>query len=518
MAGRANGQHGLGEFFLGLALQPRNFARSLSDWLPATKSHGITVMALDGQWLKVLQAEGLPSHRRITKLVACPVAGANVEEIHKSFTEACAIEGLTPKEVLIVNPTHLSTIRIFSLPSTDPKEIRDIVELQAEKHTPYAKEEILTGFRITERDRAGYSRVLLLIAHHDVVQRSCHLVELTGLTLDRVGCELEGLVNWYHLVKRDASGNASMIVDVDSGTTTVLVVQRGQPQFHRSLAFGAEQLETDPAGVGERLVNELQRSLEAIEAEGGIAKVQDLLLTGRSGRLEGLKVLMGERLNLPVTMASPFAGREASEAVNATSQRLPEVSFASLVGLAVAPSQIDLTPQATKLRQVFEARAKALVMLGCQGFGLLILLSLLVMGRTQKEHRYYEALRQVYALSAPQALKVEEALQQMEFVKARMHRRGRLLDAVAAMAKFSPPGVGWTGLTMTDEGVILKGTSVELPKIYEFIAALNSVPLFSDVEERRVSKRKSQDQEQDLTDFEIYCAFPGLKAPAKAAR
>ena len=515
MAGRANTpQNRIGEWFLSLALQPRNLAKSLGSWLPETKSHGITVMALDGQWLKVLQAEGLPSNRRITKLAACPVAGAKIEEIRKSFIDLCTIEGLSPKDVLIANPTHLSTIRIFSLPSTDPKEIRDIVELQAEKHTPYAKEEILTGFRVTGRERSGYSRVLLLIAHHDVVQRPCHLVELAGLTLDRVGCELEGLVNWYHLVRPDAGSGtgASLIVDVDGGTTTLLVVQRGQPQFHRSLAMGAEQLESDPAGSGERLVNELQRSLEAIEAEGGIPKVQDVLLTGRSGRLDELKTLMEERLSLPVATASPFAGREASEAVQTAAQRLPELSFASLAGLATAPSYIDLTPAATKLRQVFEARAGALVLLGCQGIGLLILLSLFIMGRAQKERRYYETLRGVYSRNAPQALKVEEALRQMEFIKERLHRRGRLLDSTAAMAKVTPAGVDWSGLTFSQEdGLILKGTSVELPKIYEFIAALNNTSLFGNVEERRVAKRKSGDR--DVTDFEISCPFPTLKAP-----
>ena len=54
------------------------------------------------------------------------------------------------------------------------------------------------------------------------------------------------------------------------------------------------------------------------------------------------------------------------------------------------------------------------------------------------------------------------------------------------------------------EAVVLKGSSDELPKIYEFIAGLNSAPFFRQVEApRRIAKRKSGDK--NLTDFEINC-------------
>src|SRR3990167_1486617 len=142
-------------------MQPRNLARALRQRMAGAVPHSRTVMSLDGQWLKLLQVEGPAAQRRITKLLACPVKGAGAEELRKTLVEACATEGIAPHDILIANPTPLCAVRIFSLPSTDPKEIRDIVELQAEKHTPYAKDEILTDFQIMERDRPGYSRILL---------------------------------------------------------------------------------------------------------------------------------------------------------------------------------------------------------------------------------------------------------------------------------------------------------------------------------------------------------------------
>ena len=253
------------ETLVQLALQPSKLAKTLSRRMPGATCQALTIVALDGQWLKLLQMEGPARARKVTKVLACPVQGESSEEIQLRLKKACAAEALAPKDVLLANPTHLSTVRIFSLPSTDPKEIRDIVELQAEKHTPYAKNEILTDFKILERERPGYSRVLLVIAHQDVIQRVVRLSETSGWTLERVGSELEGLVSWFQAVNTNSVAPAgagaqggpgklatgmSLVVDVDGSATTLLAIHRGQLQFQRSLPTGLAQLQDDAVHAG----------------------------------------------------------------------------------------------------------------------------------------------------------------------------------------------------------------------------------------------------------------------------
>ena len=514
------------EALLQLALQRRNLAKLISQGMPGAASHTVTLAALDGQWLKLLQAEGPPRARRVTRVLACPVQGDSAEQIQQRLRKACATEDLVLREVLLVNPTHLSTVRLFSLPSTDSKEIRDIVELQAEKHTPYAKEEILTDFKVIDRQRSGYSRVLLVIAHQDVIHRAVRMAEASGWAIERVGCELEGLTAWSESAKRHAAAAAaaaakgappkpagagtSLVVDVDSGTTTLLAVHQGQPQFQRSLATGIEQLEDDPAGAGQRLVGELQRSIEAIEAEGAALKIQDVLLTGPTEQLGGFRLLAEQGLDLPVALVSPWQGCELSETARGAIARLPDVSFAGLIGLAASPGELDLTPQATKLRQAFEARAKALVLLGCQFIGALILVSLLFVGRAQKQQRYYAMLKTLYEHTAAEAVPVEQAIEQLEFIEGQLRQRGQLLKTVDMLAKLSPENIQRNTLSFTlDESVVLGGTADELPKVYEFSGSVSSSPLFKAVEVRRVTKRKGE--EKDLTDFELRCPLAGAK-------
>ncbi len=509
-------RHRIVEAFLSVALLPRRMANRLSRLTPGAISPALMVVSIDGQWLKILQVEGPLRARRITKLVAAPVESSAPEAVDRLFKEACGSEGMVAREVLVATPTHLSTVRLFTLPSTDSKEIRDIVDLQAEKHTPYAKEEVLIDFKILDRDPSGYSRVALVIAHQDIIHRQVRLAETTGLSLDRIGCELEGLMNWFHLIRRGGGkgggGGATLLVDVDGNTTTFMVMQRGQPQFYRSLAIGAEQLEGQAAEAGQRLIDELQRSLEAIELEGGASKVQEIVMTGRVERLEELKGLMGQAFGLSVSAVSPWQGCEASERVRVAIESLPSVSFASLVGLAFASSHVDLTPSSAKLRQAFEARARALVLLACQGLAALILVSLLVIERAQKVHQQYETLRARHQSSIEQAGQVEEALRQVAFVKERLRQRGPLLEMAKILAEHSPDGIEWKSLTFADGGELtLKGISEELPKIYEYVAALGRIPPLEQAAARRVAKRKLE--ARDVTEFEISCP---LSAPGVA--
>lgn len=503
-----------------LMLLPSQLVRAIAKQMPAAPSVGAIVLSVDGQWLKVVQVEGVMGSRRVTTLIVRPVEGCSSEEITKVLKDACAAEQLTGREVLAANPTHLSTLRLFSLPSTDPNEIRDIVALQAEKHTPYAKEEILTDFAVLDRHRSGFSRVLLVIVHQDVIQRIVRLVETGGLTLQQVGCEIEGLIQWFQLLKRRrgraaSDESATLVIEIDAATSTLVVMQRDQPQFHRSLATGIEQWLTDPASVGDRFVSELQRSIEAFESEGGAAKLGEVVVTGRVERLGELKSRLEHGLELPVTLVSPWEVCEQAEGVRAALPQLPDISCASLLGLALGPVQIDLTPQATKLQQAFETRAKTLVMLGCEAVALLLLVSLLIMGTAHKQQRYRAQLRRVYAQALEESVEVEAAMQQLAFVKARLSPRGAWLNAVEAIARRSPPEIHWESVTFSrGESVVLRGVADALPKLYEFVASLNGDPLFEGVETRRVAPRQA-DEEEGLTEFELIC--PLVDASLEAA-
>jgi hypothetical protein len=391
----------------------------------------------------------------------------------------------------------------LTLPSVDPVEIRDIVALQAEKHTPYTKEEILTDFRILDSDR-GYSRVLLVLSHQDIVHRALRVVEGAGWPLERVGFELEGLVGWHGLAQTSPADGAVMVAEMDADTTTLVAVKGKAPYFHRSVAYGAEQLARDGADGPAKLLGEFQRSLEAFDAEGANLAVTGVVLTGCAERFPQLADQLHKGLDLPVSIASPLAGATVPEALAASVPK--DVSFASLAGLAFAPSAIDLTPKALRLHRAFEARAKAMVALACQVVGCLVLVSCLVIGKAMQDERHHARLLFEHGVLADEIKAMESRMDQVHLVQEWLGGRAQLLDAITGMAQRTPSAVEWGTLTYTrDDQLALKGVSEEIPKVYDFAAELRSSGLFRTVEARRVAKRKVNDE--DVTEFELVCAL-----------
>lgn len=483
---------------------PTDFSNRLGQWLPRS-AHGLTVLSMDGRWLKLLHVTGSGVGRTITTLMAHPVEGTDDEGMLNLLRQACAAKGFEPGPVLIANPSHLTTTRLFTLPSTNPKEIRDIVELQSEKHTPYAKEEILTDFRIIETDHAGYSRVLLALSHQDIVHRALKLVEGMGWLLERVGFELEGLVSWFGVAQRDVREGV-LVVELDHEVTTLVILQHHRPYFHRSLGLGVRHLFDDPKEAPARLAAELQRSLDAFEAEGLDVPVSTVALTGQATRFPGLKDLVQKSLELPTTVVPPFEGCQVAEGAKTPDEAVDQVSFTGLLGLAMEPSEIDLTPKALKLHRAFESRAKSLMGLGFQVIAGLLLLSCLIVGKAYKNERYHVRLLREQELVAAQARELEETLERLEFVKSWLRRQGQVLEVVSELNQRTPSAILWDSFTFTvGEGIVLKGVSDEIPTVYDFAAELKRSPLFAQVDARRVTKKTVN--ERDVTEFELVCTL-----------
>lgn len=494
----------------------RGLNRIVAEFVPRGPQ-GLTVLAIDGQWLKLVHVAGRLHARTITALLAKPIQGMSDEDAIAWLKQACAGKGFEAGALLIANPAPLTTARLFTLPSTDPAEIRDIVELQAEKHTPYAKEEILTDFRVLETDRAGYSRVLLVISHQDVVYRGLKFAEGLRWPLERVGFEVEGLVNWVRLAHGSSREDVLLVAELDRAATSVVIMHHGKPYFHRTLAFGVEQMLADPAEGPGKLVAEFQRTLEAFESEGLGVAASGVVLTGLVEGLADLPVRVQQGLELPTIVVPPFERIPLADPALAQGEAVKQVSFASMIGLALGSGDIDLTPKALKLHRAFEIRSKALVTVGMQVMAGLILVCVLVMANAYKSERHRAQLARDYAAMSPQAELIREELERLSRVKDWYATRTQLLDAIVEMNRLTPASIQWDAVTYANgEDVVVKGVSQELPRVFDFVAALRRSSVCAQVESRRVTKRRVDNQ--DVAEFEIICSFNAAEPapPAEA--
>lgn len=487
----------------------------LLKFFPKAASPETTVFLADGHWLKLLHVKGASHDRVVTNLVVQSINEVPFQDVVNKLRQTCQSQGIEPQSVIVANPSHLATTRIVSVPSADWAEIREIVELQIEKHTPYAKEEILTDFTLLETDASGYSKVMLVIAHQDVVNRALRIVEAMGWTLERVAFELEGLVQWSRNIKSPSNDQPLLVADLDAEVSTVAVLQRGELLFQRSLAFGMKQITAEASGVSNRLVGELRRSIEAFEAEGLRTSLAGVLLTGQVERLPELKAQVEQALELSTEVVSSFDRFALSETAVTGQQETGQASFAGLLGLAVGSVQIDLTPKPLRLHRTFELRARSLLVVGCQLIAVLVLISAIIVGNVQRQERYHQWLRSELYRTTQAADLLDGSLQQLELVRQWLNTRGQWLDIITELNRHSSDAIQWDAVDYVQgQRIVLKGTSREMPRVFDMVAALEKSKLFGKVEAKRVTKRKENAEE--LTNFELTCELSSQETPAKA--
>jgi len=472
---------------------------------------GITIISIDGQWLKIIHAKGPAKARKIVFMEAKPLKNLKDDEILPALQESFDLGGLDTKDVFFAVPSQFLTTRLLMLPSTSVSELHDMVDLQAEKHTPHAKEETLTDFQVIEKDKEGYSRVLLITTHQDVVFQAVKQMDGIKGTLERVGSDLEGIANWFRITHgqslQDALAGATFLADMDGDTTTFMVFRQGQPYFHRNVPIGLSQLlGEDSESFRQQFLDEVQRSLETFDAEGLEIHCMQAFLTGQAHRVPGLCEDVEKETHLTTKYSDPFEKCHIDSDIDFSKDHKDKVSFNSLLGLALMPSAGDLMPPALKLRKSFEKRAKALITLGFQVFIGLILAACLLFETAHKELKIHSWLSTQHKKMSFEADKVHLLIEQIRIVQDRLSKRGYLLDSVMEVNWLTPAVIRWNNMTFNQgERLVISGVSKEMPKVFELVTDLEKSPLFNKPEAKRVSKRKIKGE--DITDYEIICPF-----------
>ncbi|HQL41623.1 MAG TPA: hypothetical protein PLO93_04940, partial [Candidatus Omnitrophota bacterium] len=83
------------------------------------------------------------------------------DEISSIIAQTTMSFGLKKPQVICVLSSSFVTTKNIEIPSLDPGEIASIIELQAGRHTPYSREEIIIGYINFGVYQKNYSKVLL---------------------------------------------------------------------------------------------------------------------------------------------------------------------------------------------------------------------------------------------------------------------------------------------------------------------------------------------------------------------
>jgi len=165
--------------------------------------------------------------------------------------------------VTVALPSSQLLMRVLELPSTDPKEITGMVELQMDQISPFPADQLTLSYELLE-ETENHSRVLAVAAPRNSVDELGELFKSKNVYIRSLDAEI--LAWWSLLVAHsDVPSEGRVILILEEHTEfSMIVVDDGVPVCFRSLELFHDF--TDESVLRE-IAEELRYTLLSLEAE-----------------------------------------------------------------------------------------------------------------------------------------------------------------------------------------------------------------------------------------------------------
>lgn len=370
----------------------------------------------------------------------------------------------------------------LTLPSTDAKELSQMVRLQMDDLSPLPAEETVCGFLPLERTETG-TRVLLAIAPKATVDEHVAALETAGLPAQIVS--VDALAVFRHLARRNLLPQDDLLhlfVRLEAGRAAVIGFTRGQPLIVRSLMVSTP----------DELMGEIRHTRLAMELDQPGAAFGGVIFAG--------------------------AGDEWREKLGASARHLgadevPAVAAALCTETTAEHGEsLNLLSDEWRERRQKAQTRRSVVRGGLAVVGL-YMLGLAVFGAVwlTEQWRLGDLNRQCQRLQ-PQFTEAREARNTLSALEARFDTQQTALEVLREMSLLIPENVRLNGFGFKKgQSVTIRGETSTAPKASEFIGRLERCPLFRSV--KTLSMPTMQD---GLTKFEVVCSLKSAARPAGA--
>ncbi|MCM8831013.1 MAG: pilus assembly protein PilM [Candidatus Omnitrophica bacterium] len=442
--------------------------------------------------------------KEIIKLVSTNVASLAENEISKfinsslysiNFTKPLIVDVITPNLVITKN---------IEIPSTNPEEIRQIINLQAARHTPYSKEEILVDYIEVGVYRQSYTKILLIIAPKNIIKKHFEILEKSGFGLDGVYFSPEALAVFFGELLKTEDHQPIILLNVDDIFTDFVVILKNKPVFVRSIPLGSQTFLVDKERNFERLVEEIKKSLEAYQIEE-IEKIPKQLLLVEGGLIsKELQMALSSTLPFPVSSINYLESFSLSEDISKVVSTSDKLSFLNVIVTTAKFSKIkvNILPEEIKLKKAFQEKSRELIKSGIFLILAFFLFFSIMIIKIYFKSIYLRKLKALYLTTSSEAKKLESDYTKVNIIKNYIINRGYSLEILAEIYNSLPEEIEVSGIKMDEKGrLVIQGTADTMSTVFLFVDRLSKVKYFKEVKTKYTSKRK--EGTTDVTDFEI---------------
>ncbi|HMI84954.1 MAG TPA: pilus assembly protein PilM [Polyangiaceae bacterium] len=235
---------------------------------------------------------------------------------------------VSPGESVSVNLEGEKTfIRRIDVPAAAQKQLTEVLPYELEAELPFELSEAVYDYAILKRVTDDAVPVFAVVARTEDVRARIALVkDAIGEEPERVSPGGLALASLAAIVPEIAGQQTVALFDLEPGRSELVILERGEPVFARTLSRGTEGLpQSAPL-----LIREFRQSLAAWRMSGG-ARPEAAFLVGPGASTPNAREFLQEELDLPI---APLPAPRLDETKAEDIAQVPR--FAKAVSLALA--------------------------------------------------------------------------------------------------------------------------------------------------------------------------------------
>jgi len=450
------------------------------------------------------------SGRKLNGLVSVKVIQKGAPGLSKAIKKLSGEYRLAGSRVLVNIQRYKVTVKNIKLPSTNPAEIDNMVNLQAAKQLPFPPDKIISSYRILGRDTHGYSDIMMALLHRDFIDRTLNVFAQAGLDVERLALSSEALNLWYNARQKPEEKRACVcLIDIDTSSAEIQIIKDGVPDFTRAILFSSRD------GMERMLLDEIKKSFFTFRKASPGTEIKKLVLTGRRSVLNKEAPILKKSLDLPMVFSDSLKQYPKTEdAVLPGAKDLAAESFAALtaVGFYSDKLQFNFIPGEIRLKRVSKVLRESLVITVSLFLCIVIGLGGIITKSFIDKKRLLASIQKKLNEAQPRVKKLTMLKRSTEIIKRQTNLKGSSIDVLRELYSNLPSEITLTIFDYEDgRSCLLRGSSQKLADVFKFVSILEESPYFENVKVRYATKRVVAKQE--LTDFELVCqlAMAGIE-------
>jgi len=385
--------------------------------------------------------------------------------------------GLAPGQMLM---------RVVELPTTDPVEMADMIQLQVDQFSPFPEDRMAVSYEVL---RATETACLVLIAAvpKEQVELLGELFRPVGMTIRRIDAEIMG---WWRLLADSraipAQGRHLLLLLEPSGGVWI-AVQDGLPQAIKAIS-PMEGLA--PEEYAEELAGDMGALIVSLDLGRGVAPVGGLDCWSRDLDMTVIVARLQQELGHAVRLQSLEILPPLSEGLARRMVNPPFGAHAHTQGLQAV---LDLVPAAWRTTATSQRFQKRLILGVGVAIGLWVVMVAGFFVGFQWNRLHLKGLEaRLIKLQQP-ADDVRRLQRQINSFETYLDRQRSALECLREISAVLPKDVDLTSFQFKKGKTIsLRGEARAVEPIYDFKKSLDKSPLFKSIEmgSTQPSKRK----------------------------